>query len=234
MSDSYIVSRRTLYILIASAAILSILLVMLGFVLGRNVSIPEPFPSVDQLAGDVSTVTSEDELPEEIRTLRKSGGGETSGTPFVDNEKLSFFEKLKIDDEPEKDADASESETEPRAQQSETASEETTVVTSALPTPVPTATPDRMALAGSDFKKAYVVQVHSVKNKAWAEKARRDLERSGYPAYISRVRFKTGIVNYRVRVGPYLDRQAAETIKEQIRREFHQSPLVMTVVDGQK
>ncbi|HPQ40930.1 MAG TPA: SPOR domain-containing protein [bacterium] len=235
MSDTYVITRRNLYILVASAAVLSILLVIFGFVLGRNVSIPEPFPSVDQLTGEVASGLSEDELPEEIRSLRKSSGEDTSGQPFVDNEKLSFYDTLKIDDEPDADDTVEKPDSEPRTMpEVSIRTDDKTIVTSAIPTVPPTATPNALATAGPDFSTAYVVQVHSVKNKAWAEKACDDLERRGYPSYISRVRFKTGVVNYRVRIGPYLEKEAAEMVKERIRKELHQSPLVMTVRDGQK
>lgn len=230
MSKVYEITRKNMCILVAAATVLSVLLVIFGFVLGRNIAIPEPFPSVDTITGGVDAGSGDAELPEEIRSLRTSTGDDTSGKPFVDNEKLSFYDTLDLDGETERqDVGKGASEGEVRDLKKTVSRQE-----NGTPVPIATAspTPDPFATASPDFDTAYVVQVHSVRNRKYAEKARDDLSRKGYPSYISKIRFNTGIINYRVRVGPYAERDAADTIKERIRREFHQSPLVMVVRDG--
>ncbi len=64
-----------------------------------------------------------------------------------------------------------------------------------------------------------VVQVFSSSNQVQAQSVVDKLRSGGYPALLSPVEV-SGRTMYRVRIGPYADRQVAEGIAEQVRREF--------------
>jgi len=228
MADIYEITRRQLYILIAAASILSILLIILGFVLGRTIVLPERIPAPVTITEDNYDSVENSE----IKGLKKSNQGTSSKKPFVDEEGLGFYDKLKVDDEK-----PAEKETvnisKPLAETIPSKSPEKTEVTTTKKVP-PTPTPDLFTLAGPNFKKAYAVQVSSVKRKSYAEETKKKLEKTGFPVYISKIKFNTGIVNYRVRVGPYLNQEAAVKIREEIRKKHHLSPFVKTVNDGKK
>lgn len=80
------------------------------------------------------------------------------------------------------------------------------------PTPAPAA---RMAAATG----GWAVQAGSYGNEANARGVERKLAKHGYHAYISRFH-KRGRIYYRVRVGPYTDRAAAEHIVSEVARAF--------------
>ncbi len=64
-----------------------------------------------------------------------------------------------------------------------------------------------------------VVQVFSSSNQVQAQTIVDRLRAAGYPALLSPVEV-SGRTMYRVRIGPYADRQVAEGIAEQVRRDF--------------
>jgi len=231
MADIYEITRRQLYILVGAGTVVSILLIMLGFVLGRNFVMPEQFSSAREIAGISSLESSDENMSEEIKKLRISNDGRSSEKPFVNDEGLSFYEKLKVDTS----KDIEEEKTEKTKTETGTKVEINQKFTEAkLPVPTPSPVADPYATAKPDFKKAYVVQVSSVKRKEYAEETLAKLQKLGYPAYISKIKFKTGIVNYRARVGPYSNRATADKIAARIRKQRHNSPLVMTVKNGER
>lgn len=232
MADIYEITRRQLYILVAAATVLSIILVIFGFVLGRNIVIPQRLPSPVVYSGQGSDPLAD----EAVQNLRVANTTTSSAKPFVDDEGLSFYETLDVG-ENTKDGKRSSVTTEQtleetRKQARQSVNTETTV--SSVPTVKPTPTPDLLELTGDTFKKAYVVQVSSVKRKAFADETVTKLKKKGFPAYISKIKFNTGIVNYRVRVGPFVHQKGANQIGEKIRKEMHLSPLVMTIRNSKK
>ncbi|MCD4655128.1 SPOR domain-containing protein [bacterium] len=232
MAEIYEISRRQFYVLIAVAILLSVLLVMLGFVLGRNIILPDRFPTTDELTSNIS---KDGTVSEEIKNLRQSTKDDSSKDPFVEDEGLSFYTKLNI----ESDADSATDKTITIEKSFSEAEKERKdnrrkPSVSDVPLATPSPTPNPFATAKADFKKAYIVQVSSVKKKVYADETLKKLLKLNYPAYISKIRFNTGIVNFRVRVGPYTERSAANKIGEQIRKQLHLSPLVMTVKNGER
>lgn len=83
----------------------------------------------------------------------------------------------------------------------------------AAPEPEPAA-PAPAAPAGS-----LVVQVFSSSNQVQAQSVVDQLRSGGYPALLSPVEV-SGRTMYRVRIGPYADRSAAERIAEAVRRDY--------------
>ncbi len=71
----------------------------------------------------------------------------------------------------------------------------------------------------------FVVQVAAVKARAEAETIRRRLSGKGYPAFITTAS-SGGATMYRVRVGKYNERQAAESVKVKLEREERFKPWV--------
>ncbi len=71
----------------------------------------------------------------------------------------------------------------------------------------------------------FVVQVAAVKARAEAETILRRLSGKGYPAFITTAN-AGGSTMFRVRVGKYNDRQAAESIKAKLEREERFKPWV--------
>jgi cell division septation protein DedD len=64
-----------------------------------------------------------------------------------------------------------------------------------------------------------VVQVFSSNNQVQAQGVVDQLRSGGFPALLSPVEV-SGRTMYRVRIGPYADRQVAEGVAEQVRREY--------------
>lgn len=64
-----------------------------------------------------------------------------------------------------------------------------------------------------------VIQVFSSNNRQQAAQVAERLQSGGYPAALSPVEVD-GRTMYRVRIGPYSDRQIAEGIADQVRREY--------------
>ncbi len=209
MSGPIELSRNNLYILVAVSVFLAILLVILGFVLGQVIVIPEPFPSAQDLADQVEVVDEVVMLPEEIEKLSRKQEG-SSGSPNVPEEGMTFYEKLVVaTPSPAVDVHV---ETFEMVTRTETASG---VEIPATPTP--------------DSGKRFIVQVSSVKNKSYADELESKLKKKGYPAYISRFEFKNKRVNYRVRVGPYPTRDQAVETRLKLEKQERLAPVVYKI-----
>ena len=100
--------------------------------------------------------------------------------------------------------------------------EEPAVAEAPAPEPEPpaesTAEPEPVATAPAPAG-TLVVQVFSSNNQVQAQGVVDRLRAGGYPALLSPVEV-SGRTMYRVRIGPYADRQVAEGIAEQVRRDF--------------
>jgi cell division septation protein DedD len=178
-----------------------------------------------------TVVTSEQSA---IDTLKESNSNADSAEPFVEDEGLSFYSKLKnrITEDDETDT-VTHSEKFSETKESDVPSE-TRVHESAAPIPTASPTPNPFATAQPGFKNGFIVQVSSVRKKAYADETLKKLTDNGFPAYISKIRYNTGIVNYRVRIGPYTNRKAANTIEDRVKKELHYSPLVMQISENNK
>ncbi|MBN1296164.1 SPOR domain-containing protein [bacterium] len=247
MPEPFEITRRQLYSLVAAGIFIALLCLAAGFVIGKNSTFPQPFPTVEEIARRVPEDATEDDLPEELRQLRRTSPDETSGKPFVKNEGHSYYNLLKLgertDTGPSEQTDSGGTVPPPPDDSMVTVQSVLPSIDSAGNTvesqnpakaPVPDATPDPKATVGPDFEKAYVVQVHSVKKMKFAEDAKKKLVDKGFPAYVSKIRFNTGITNYRVRVGPYADKTTADSVSDAVIKTFHWSPLVVTVKNGEK
>lgn len=92
------------------------------------------------------------------------------------------------------------------------------------PPPPPKVTPPPPARATTPATAAepstgFVIQVFSTKDEAQAKKVREQLTGGGYQAYLSPVKVGSQTM-YRVRIGPYPDRPAAEASAGAVNRSF--------------
>lgn len=85
--------------------------------------------------------------------------------------------------------------------------------------PAPAATPAAAAPEPAAAAGGLVVQVFSSRDKEQAEKVVQRLEGGGNRAYLSPVEV-SGRTMYRVRIGPFGDRAEAQTVADQVRRDF--------------
>lgn len=232
MAEIYEITRRHLHILIVSAAIIIVLVLMLGIVVGKNISLPHQFPAVEDIAQKAGGNRQPGET-EEIKNLR-SASGESSTKPFIEDEGHTFYEKLSDSEKTDSTTTVVESfnPLDSAAETSVTESISGLPVSSPGTAEVPT--PDVLATAPPDFKLAYVIQTSSVSNRSFAEDSVKKILAMGYPAYISNVTFRTGKENFRVRVGPYEDKGIADEICRRIKADLNTSPLVMIVKNGER
>jgi cell division septation protein DedD len=75
------------------------------------------------------------------------------------------------------------------------------------------------AAAAAEREGDLVVQVFSSNDASQARKVLGRLEQGGHPAFLSPVEVG-GRTMYRVRIGPYVDRSAAEKVATSVRRDF--------------
>jgi cell division septation protein DedD len=233
MQDRERITSGQWNILIASSVVTLVMVFLLGLVVGKNMNLPERPQHPKDIArqvnddgvrtGDLSDIDL-------IRTKNK----QTSKSPHVPDEGLEFYDS------------AQEETTVPKQDQKSTT---TTIDKPFVPPSTPTgnqtdSTPvsdnaektnvsdDLFVLADKGFETAYAVQMSSVGNRTYANNSVSELLSMDYPAYISEIQFSTGRIHYRVRIGPYKHRDAAEAIKLKLSRELKVTPLVMTLSSG--
>ncbi|MBN1879145.1 SPOR domain-containing protein [bacterium] len=230
MAESYELTRRHLHIIVVSAVIIIVLVLMLGIVIGKNISLPQKFPSAEDLAQNISNDPNKLGSAE-LKNLR-STSDESSTKPHVEDEGYSFYEKFSQSEQTESTTTVVESFS---ALQTQTPKVDMDPAVDTGDQSLPASpTPDIYATAPPDFVLAYVVQTSSVGNREFAETSVRKLLKKGYPAYISKIKFKTGKENYRVRIGPYESKAAAEEIFKRVKAELKNTPLLMTVKKGDR
>ncbi len=84
----------------------------------------------------------------------------------------------------------------------------------ATPPPQPPAAP-----AAGESQEGFVIQVLSTRDEARAKRVLSQLQRGGYPAFLSPVEVGSQ-VNHRVRIGPYPDRPPAEKAAQAINNKY--------------
>lgn len=194
MAESYELTKQHLYVLITVAVLLAGLFTAFGFVLGRNVQIPETFPSPEELTEQVVYDDETTKLPTEIENLQKSNT-DSSTKPHVPNEDLTFYEKYS----------------------SKTPSPVTVMVeTLSTPTPPPKFTAQPLPTQVPNLKKGYAIQAVALIQKSNADATVNKLKAKGYPAYIVPKQMKGKKSIYQVRVGLYPTEAVAEIIKSNL------------------
>jgi cell division septation protein DedD len=87
------------------------------------------------------------------------------------------------------------------------------------PTPAPTTKPAESKPAESEPAGGFVIQVFSTKDEAQAKRTMSQLKKAGHKAYLSPVAVGTQTM-YRVRIGPFQERSAAETSATKVKKQF--------------
>ncbi len=219
MAESYEITKHQLYILIISGVCLAVLFIVLGFVLGRNVQIPEPFPSVEEIAG--SSDENMSQWTEVIQDVPKSTK-DSSESPHIPNENLTFYDQFS------KNTPPPPTPTEPP--QTSTTVESYAAMNAAKPTVAATAVPEIPPTAAiTDSAVGFSVQLSANKRKEFADELKDGLVKKGYPAYVSKQIFKNKNVSYRVRVGPYSTKAEAERIASQLEKNERIVPWIVQV-----
>ncbi len=194
MAESYELTKQHLYVLITVAIFLAGLFTAFGFVLGRNVQLPESFPSPEELTEQVVIDEDATQLPTEIENLMKSNT-DSSSQPHVPNEDLTFYEKYTA----------------------KTPSPVTVMVeTLNTPTPAPKFTAQPLPTLVPNLKKGFAVQAVALTQKSNAEALVKKLKAKGYPVYIVPKQMKGKKSIYQVRVGLYPTEADAEGIKSNL------------------
>ena len=239
MMDDNRITRNQFNILLVTGVITLLLVLLLGITIGKNMNLPKRFPRADDIARqDYRDGDSSGEAMAEIASL-PSKKEQTSKKPHVENEDFLYNDLLNEDST----GDDSDTKTiiKPYTSMSTPADVGSTVSTSQIgsgtsqkqnsESQVPT--PDPFVTAKPGFTVAYSVQMSSLSDKNSADKSVRKFQESGYPAYVSRMQYKTGRTLYRVRIGPYETREAADEMMKKLKENTKTSPLVMMLKNGE-
>jgi cell division septation protein DedD len=220
MNETIDLTKRQIYLFIASSALLVALFFILGIVIGRTMQMPAVVPTAQQLADQVTVVDNQAQLPEILENLPRVTD-QSSTKPHVPEEGMTFYERLG------KKAPASQVAT-PEVITTESTLDntiETTTLTekiAPLPTEKPSSAP--VLTAGSGFS----VQVSALSLESDAEALAQKLKSQGYPAYVSPKKYKDGRMNYRVRIGPYGSKSQADEVATQIEKSERRSTWVVS------
>lgn len=230
MDDKERITQAQLNILIISSAVTLIMVFLLGLVIGKNMNLPERSHSPKMTARQALQNGLTPEKNPEIDAL-PTRSAPSSNQPHIPDEGLQLYETA---EERTPTPDAGRTTTvEPFVPiQTPTPDRPNRSDVSAGTAASPTQQADFYALADEGFDTAYAVQMSSVANRAYAENSVTQLVSKNYPAYISKIQFSTGRVHYRVRVGPYVHREAAESINRRLSDELKVTPLVMELSNG--
>lgn len=236
MLDDNRITRNQFNILLVTGIVTLLLVLLLGITIGKNMNLPQRFPRADDISRADSRVGGgSKEAMEEIAGLT-SRKEQSSKKPHVENEGFLYNELLTetVTDEPSDTKTIIKPYSPMQTPSSSVLSDETGQYSArssesgpALPTPDPFYT------ASPDFSVAYSVQMSSLSDRDSADKSVLKFQQSGYPAYVSKAQHKTGRTLYRVRIGPYSTREAADKMLQKLKEDTKTSPLVMTLKNGE-
>ena len=226
---------KQLVFLFMAATVVSVVVFLLGVMVGRNVrqpaaeiaavsTGPAADPTVDPKADPRATVQS------------ASSSGSTERMPLSAQETLSYAERLEA---PEPADEALKDPTAPIARtpaapapeaipetRREPARPEPVATAPNAPAPVPAAAP-APAVQNASFNEpsghGYVVQVMAAVKREEAESLARRLTVKGYPAFVSVGDGKVP-AKFRVRVGKYSDKREADAVFRRLEQEEHFKP----------
>lgn len=237
MPEDNRITRNQFNILLVTGAITIILTFLLGVTIGKNMNLPKRFPSAEDISKKVDRGGESLDSVVEISSLA-SRQDQSSVKPHIEDEGHSFYDAL---NDP-KSVTTPDTRTliepfsnlqKPSGNVSAEAQDIINITESALVPTQTQPTPDPYATANPGFTEAFSIQMSSVSNRKYAENSVDGFSRKGYPAYISKVEFSTGRTHYRVRIGPYSTREAADDIMRKLKDETKTTPLVMTLRNGE-
>ena len=226
---------KQLVFLFMAATVVSVVVFLLGVMVGRNVRQPSM-----QMAATAADTTALDPTADPGALQSSSTGTASDRTPLSAQETLTYAERLEAPEPPVEapiervERPAPVSPPIPEAPR-ETASANVPppakaapappVTPARAPVPAPAAVPavQTSGQAGQPASNepagsGYVVQVMAAVKREEAESLARRLTAKGYPAFVSVGDVKVP-AKYRVRVGKYTDRREAEVVESRLQKQ---------------
>ena len=190
---------KQLVFLFMAATVVSVVVFLLGVMVGRNVRLPAPA---------VAAASTDPSLDPTAPTESGAAAGTSERIPLSAQETLTYAERLEAPEPAHETA---------RVQP---------VAVPKVPEPVPAVVPaaDRPAPAveAAGFREppgnGYVVQVMAAVKREEAENLARRLAAKGYPTFVSVGDVKVP-AKYRVRVGKYSDKREAEAVETRLKNQ---------------
>lgn len=196
---------KQLVFLFMAATVVAVVIFLCGVMVGRGVAA--------QRAESVASVPEQDALDPTAGAQSPSavGNGGSESSPTRDEE-LTYDKHLEGPNPPPEPLRQPSAAPSPLPRATAVPALETSAAT-----PLGAADPSLKEPAGQGF----VVQVAAVRKRAEAETIARRLTTKGYPTFVT-----TSGANFRVRVGKYDDRRAAESVAGRLEREEHFKPWI--------
>lgn len=205
---------KQLVFLFMAVTVVSVVIFLCGVLVGRGV--PAEAAPADQFAA-AGLDAEAPPLSEPAPVAVQSEGG----APATANEDLSYPDRLSGPPPAnERLRPASEPAPEPKAPPAP--APETPPAAEAVPVDAPPATPAPSEPAGAGF----AIQVAALSARPEADAVARRLSGKGYPAYVLAPAPGTPAV-FRVRVGKYPDRRAAESVAARLEKEEQFKPWIV-------
>src|SRR5688500_13452549 len=222
---------KQLVFLFMAATVVSVVVFLLGVMVGRNVRLPAP--AVAAASTDPSLDPTADPTADPTDIVQStSGAGTAERIPLSAQETLTYAERLEAP-EPVREtladpiARTPARESKPRP---ESLSEERAASAPKAPAAVPARVPARtseLPVQNASFTEppgnGYVVQVLAAVKREEAESLARRLTAKGYPTFVSVGDAKVP-AKFRVRVGKYSDRREADAIFRRLEQEERFKP----------
>jgi len=204
-------SGKQLVFLFMAVTVVAVVVFLCGVMVGRGVTTPRA-----PLTPDIA-----DQAPVDPTVLPQSQGPapaeETSGRPPGSDEKFIYPEALTaLNSQPDTLKPPSDA---PALGLPEAAPPPSEPV--AKPSPAPAKAPTSDTSLSEPPGRGYVVQVAAVRRRAEAETIARRLNAKGYRTFVT-----TSGDNFRIRVGKYGERRAAEAVARQLEREERFKPWI--------
>ena len=225
---------KQLVFLFMAATVVSVVVFLLGVMVGRNVRLPAA--AIAAASTDSSVDPTADPTADPSDTVESvSSTGTSERIPLSAQETLTYAERLEAPDpvrETLDDPTAPIARTPPRASEArpETVSPERAAPAPKAPATLPARTPVRTpepAVQNASFTEppgnGYVVQVLAAVKREEAESLARRLAAKGYPTFVSVGDAKVP-AKFRVRVGKYNDKREADAIFRRLEQEERFKP----------
>ena len=225
---------KQLVFLFMAATVVSVVVFLLGVMVGRNVRLPAA--AIAAASTDSSVDPTADPTADPADTVESvSSTGTSERIPLSAQETLTYAERLEAPDpvrETLDDPTASIARTPARASEArpETVSPERAAPAPKAPATLPARTPARPpepAVRNASFTEppgnGYVVQVLAAVKREEAESLARRLAAKGYPTFVSVGDAKVP-AKFRVRVGKYNDKREADAIFRRLEQEERFKP----------
>jgi cell division septation protein DedD len=217
---------KQLVFLFMSATVVAVVIFLAGVMVGRGVEAPD---AARAAAAGEELIDPTAEPPVATSTGATTG----SGAPVTTQETLTYASRLESSRPPDENLSPRAEPIAPEASAPPPpapvpAREPTPAPVAAAPAPA-AAAPAPGAAAATDVGteppgNGFVVQVAATRERSEADNIARRLAGKGYPAFVTTP--ATGPRMFRVRVGKYPDRRAAETVAGRLEREEQFKPWI--------